>query len=335
MAYPSPTPISSATSSSTSLPAKYLDTPDYSGSEEEYMSESSQSSHPSEFEGSRSELRQRAGKNSKEEREVTRNLAPPLTKWRPTSRSPSPLGLIPVHEQFSSFIHKHEVPRKLLHVSIGFLCIHLYKTGVQPANLTPGLVAAFIPIASADILRFYSPKFNRLYIKTLGFLMRESEVGSWNGVVSYILGTCTVLYFFPKDVASLSILLLSWCDTAASTFGRAWGRYTPRIRKNKSLAGSLASFVVGALTAAAFWGWIVPSAGSFPDDPVGAVMWSGRLGIEGVGEVKGGWALAVMSVVTGLVASVSEAMDVCGLDDNVVIPVLSAVGVWGVLKLFG
>jgi len=177
--------------------------------------------------------------------------------------------------------------------------------------------------------------------------MRESEVRGTNGVVWYLVGSLTVLLFFPKDVATLSILLLSWCDTAASTAGRAWGKYTPRIRKGKSLAGCLAGFVVGAVTAAIFLGWIVPGTPRFQNDPVGGIMWNGRLGfgrgVSGNGRqksgwgrwIEGGWALGLMSLWTGLVASASEAMDLWGLDDNVVIPVVSAVGVWGLLKVFG
>ncbi|CAZ85432.1 unnamed protein product [Tuber melanosporum] len=242
---------------------------------------------------------------------------PPSSIWRNLSRSPSPLGLIPIHRTFSSLIHKHEVPRKLLHVSIGFVVLYLYRTGRQPIHITPPLTAALIPIASADLLRFYSPSFNQLYIRLLGALMRESEVTGWNGVVWYLVGTITVLSIFPKDVATLSILLLSWCDTAASTFGRAWGRYTPRIRRGKSLAG--------------IWRASQSAPSLLPP--------SGALGLQALGlgdvQVNGGWGLALMSVVTGVIASVSEAMDVFGLDDNVVIPVLSAVGVWGVLRIFG
>lgn len=160
--------------------------------------------------------------------------------------------------------------------------------------------------------------------------MRESEVASWNGVIFYLAGTIAVLKFFPKDIATLSIVLLSWCDTAASTFGRLWGRYTPKIRPGKSFAGSFAAFVVGALSAGLFLGWVVPTTA----DRVGGVAWEGRLNIMGT-EVTGGLAVGLMSVMTGLVASVSEVVDAWGLDDNVVIPVLSAVGVWGVLKIFG
>lgn len=232
-------------------------------------------------------------------------------------------------------IHKHEIPRKLLHVSIGFVVVYCYRNGYQPSAIVPPLTAALVPIASADILRFYFPSFNSLYIKLLGALMRESEVRGWNGVVWYLAGSIVVLTIFPKDVATLSILLLSWCDTAASTFGRAWGRCTPRIRSGKSVAGSLGALVVGALTAGVFWGWIVPTTQAWPNDPVEGLMWDGKLSLQGVGEITGGWALAAMSLLTGMVASASEVLDVWGMDDNLVIPVVSAVGVWGLLKVFG
>ena len=282
------------------------------------------------------------------------------------SRTPSPMGLIPIHKSWGKLvciphpvglckyltcpnpqIHKHEVPRKLLHVSIGGIATYLYTHGYQPADITPWISLALVPIATADYLRLNYPSFNRFYIRVLGALMRESEVRGMNGVVWYLVGTLTVLLIFPKDIATLSVLLLSWCDTAASTVGRAWGRYTPRVRKGKSLAGCLAGFVVGAVTAAMFLGWIVPGTPLFQNDPIAGIMWKGRLGFgteraggeDGFngwgGWVEGGWALGLISLWTGLVASASEAMDLWGLDDNVVIPVVSAVGVWGLLKIFG
>ncbi|KAF3182374.1 hypothetical protein TWF788_006285 [Orbilia oligospora] len=261
-------------------------------------------------------------------------LSPPPASWRSFSRSPSPLGLIPIHQTFRQLVHRHEVPRKVLHVSIGFLVLHLYKTGVQPATLTPGLGYALIPIVSADLLRFVSPSFNWLYIRVLGALMRESEFSGWNGVIWYMIGTWTVLAVFPKDIATLSILLLSWCDTAASTFGRLFGRYTPQIRKGKSFAGSLAAFMVGSAATAYFYGRLVPDTPLWPNDPTPALSYFGGLHLPVVGEVGGSIALGIVSVVTGLIGSVSELTDVWGLDDNVVIPVLSAAGIWGFLRVF-
>ena len=50
----------------------------------------------------------------------------------------------------------------------------------------------------------------------------------------------------------------------------------------------------------------------------------------------GGWkALAIMGAVAGVVASVSEAVDLWGLDDNVTIPVLAGLGLTAFLKVFG
>lgn len=266
--------------------------------------------------------------------------------WREFSRSPSPLGLIPIHKHFRAFIHKHEVPRKVLHVSIGFFTLWAYVSGVQTSSIHPYLMAGLIPIAATDYLRFRFPYLNRIYVLSLGALMRESEYNSWNGVIWYLLGTWTVLYFLPKDVSVVAILLLSWCDTAASTFGRAWGRYTPRIRKGKSLAGTSAAFIVGVVTAVGFWGWLAPKTGPFPRDEDWPFMFTGVLRLPGVirhalslteaqSTIGGAVALGVMSVWTGFVAAASEVVDIFGWDDNLTIPVLSGIGIWGFLKIFG
>ena len=260
--------------------------------------------------------------------------------WRDFSRSPSPLGLIPIHRHWRSFVHRHEIPRKALHLSIGFFTLNLYSRGTQTPAIHPWLLAALIPIASMDYLRHTFPGLNRIYIKVMGALMRESEVDGWNGVIWYLLGAWTVLRFYPKDVAVMSVLLLSWCDTAASTVGRLYGRYTPRIRKGKSLAGSLAAAVVGAMTASMFWGWAGPRYGN-----TDGFLFQGTLslphalksglGLDGKQTTVGGWvALGIVSVWSGFVASASEVVDLFGWDDNLTIPVLSGLGLWGFFKVF-
>ena len=174
--------------------------------------------------------------------------------------------------------------------------------------------------------------------------MRESEVNdAYNGVIWYLLGTWVVLRFLPKDVGVMGVLLLSWCDTAASTFGRLYGRYTPRIRKGKSFAGSAAAAVVGFFTAVLWYGLVVPNYWGYDDDfmyqgslrlpqvVTNAIGWKG----EGEPTITGWIALGTMSVVTGLIASASEFVDVWGIDDNLTIPIVSGVGLWGFLKIFG
>ncbi len=288
--------------------------------------------------------------------------------WRELSRSPSPLGLIPIHREWRSFVslripvtlprlgpkltlivpqvHRHEIPRKVLHVSIGFVTLYLYIAGHQPHSLTPFLVVLLLPITTADFLRHRLPSFNDFYIRVLGALMRESEVAGWNGTIWYLLGALGALYCFPKDVGVMAVLLLSWCDTAASTFGRLYGRYTPRIRKGKSLAGSAAACAVGFGTALLFWGYFAPTFGSSYDVGENAFAFQGHLSLPGkvsamlgldrnTSTVTGGLALGIMGIWAGVVASASEAIDLLGWDDNLTIPVLCGVGLWGFLKVFG
>ncbi|KAH9864092.1 hypothetical protein J1614_010025 [Plenodomus biglobosus] len=265
--------------------------------------------------------------------------------WREMSRSPSPLGLIPIHQKWRSFIHRHEIPRKTLHVSIGFLTIWLYCTGTQTSQIHNVLLTLLIPIALTDVIRHRYWQVNRFYIRCLGALMRESEVDGYNGVISYLLGAWIVMRFCPKDLAVMSILLLSWCDTAASTFGRLWGHLTPKVRKGKSLAGSIAACVTGVITAVVWWGWLGPLYSEYNHGEHGFAF-QGVLALpqpvqEALGwsltesTLSGYWALGTMSLAAGVIASVSEALDVFGWDDNLTIPVLCGAGMWGFLRIFG
>ncbi|KAI5359331.1 putative CTP-dependent diacylglycerol kinase 1 [Septoria linicola] len=267
--------------------------------------------------------------------------------WRNLSRSPSPFGLIPIHREWRAFVHKHEIPRKILHVSIGFVTLFIYWQGTQTYQIHPLLMGLLIPIFSVDLIRFKWPEFNRFYIRCLGAFMRESEAHDrFNGVISYIAGLWAAMYFCRKDVAVMSVLLLSWCDTAASTFGRLLGKYTPRIRRGKSLAGSLAAFVVGVASAVLFWGVIAPRTPAEYNSGVNRFSFEGTLRLPAPAReylglstsqatIEGPVALAVMSVVAGLVASVSEAIDLWGLDDNLTIPVLCGFGLGAFLWAFG
>ena len=267
--------------------------------------------------------------------------------WRNLSRSPSPLGLIPIHREWRAFIHKHEVPRKILHVSIGFVALYLYFSGTQPEQISPFLLWNLIPIFICDLVRFRWPAFNKLYIKVVGAFMRESEAHDrFNGVIGYLAGLWLTLQLSSKDVGIVSVLLLSWCDTAASTFGRLWGKYTPRIRRGKSLAGSLAAFVVGVATAALFWGVLAPLTNGAFDQGTDSFAFQGtltlpqqmrdRLGMSmRQATISDSMALAVLGVVSGVVASVSEAIDLWDLDDNLTIPVLCGLGLGAFLWVFG
>ncbi|KAF8732356.1 hypothetical protein AX14_004517 [Amanita brunnescens Koide BX004] len=233
-----------------------------------------------------------------------------------------------------------EIPRKLLHSSIGFLTLYLYLSEGNVRNTVIVLWSALAVIGPADMIRLRYPAFERLFERTVGFLMRESEKKKSNGVVWYLLGVNFVLTFYPTDVAVVAILILSWADTMASTLGRMFGPRTPPLPRRlpflrlplaprKSLAGFVAASITGACAAVMFWGWIAPLRHNGAD-----LSWTWQNGVHrtssllswlGMGSsVTRGWlGLGAIGIVAGLVSGVAEALDLGSLDDNLTLPIIS------------
>ena len=118
------------------------------------------------------------------------------------------------------------------------------------------------------------------------------------------------------------------------------------MRKGKSLAGSLAAFAFGVASAILFWGMIAPAVPASFNQGVDSFAYDGRLVLpssmrevlalsESQAQITGSLALWALAIVSGLVASVSEAIDIFGLDDNLTIPILSGAGLGAFLWAFG
>jgi diacylglycerol kinase (CTP) len=248
-----------------------------------------------------------------------------------------------------------EIPRKTLHSSIGFLSLWLWRDG-SPHRVVFALSSALAVVAPTDVVRLRWPRFARVYERLLGFLMRESEKTSSNGVIWYLLGAIIVLHFLPLDIATVSILILSWADTAASTFGRLWGRYTPPLparvpvlglplAPRKSLAGFIAACVTGAAAAVGFWRYGAQMRLGSPqdiswtfedgfrlatDDVVGqAIADAGLTGFKAAGWLG----LGLIGLTAGVVSGIAEALDLGSVDDNLSLPVISGVCLWAFFKV--
>jgi len=111
------------------------------------------------------------------------------------------------------------------------------------------------------------------------------------------------------------------------------------------LAGSIAAFVTGIGAAVLFWGFIAPSVPQNWNRNENRFAFDGHLTLplqvrqwlnisKGEATVDGNLALLIVSIWSGLVASVSEAIDIFGLDDNLTIPILCGIGLAGFLKCF-
>ncbi|GMF00275.1 hypothetical protein B5S28_g4383 [[Candida] boidinii] len=232
--------------------------------------------------------------------------------------------LLESHKKFGNFIHKHEIPRKVFHTSIGFITIFLYLNNIQTYQIRNPLLIGFIIMFSIDLLRLNSSKINKLYCKYLGFLMREKEINTYNGVLWYLLGLIIVFSIYKKDICLMSVFLLSWSDTAASTFGRAYGHLTPKIARGKSLAGSIAAFITGVFASYLLYNYLLPNFPLVNNNIYSDLSYNKDNNILNI---------HFLSLLSGLIAAVSEGIDLFNWDDNFTIPVLSSGFLWIVLKL--
>ena len=112
---------------------------------------------------------------------------------------------------------------------------------------------------------------------------------------------------------------LSWADTAASTIGRLWGRFTPRLPRRlpllglplaprKSVAGFIAGSLTGAVIAAGFWGIYGLSGNIQPIWTLEGGVAGTSVGSSGSGVLSGWLGLGVVSVFSGIVSGISEAL---------------------------
>ncbi|KAG9307826.1 hypothetical protein G9A89_023391 [Geosiphon pyriformis] len=218
-----------------------------------------------------------------------------------------------------------EIPRKTMHSSIGFIVIYLYSIDANPITIRNYLLVAFAVVTSADIIRFTNQRINHLYIKYCGFLMRDIEKHERvNGVVYYLAGCIGALTIFPKDIAALSIIILSWCDTAASFIGRLYGHHTYKFKNGKSLAGTLGAITVGTISALLFWGTNILKHDN--QSSLSSPSWQPETSPI---------SLPILAILTGLISGASELIDIWGLDDNLVMPLAAGSMLWIILQGLG
>lgn len=232
-------------------------------------------------------------------------------------------GAAGVESALRKFIIKHELIRKGLHSSIGIFTLWLYTLGVHQTQLILPLSTLFAVIFTNDYIRFRNPELNQKIVKQFWFLIRDKEENQYNGTLYFLVGLVIIFSTCPKDISLMSVLLLSWADTAALTFGRQFGKYTPKVGEGKSLAGCIASFATGIISCYVLYGYFIPvySHVNTAED----IMWT---------PTTSKLSFPVYAFLSGLIASLSEMIDIGGIDDNFTIPVLSGGFLYALVKWF-
>ncbi len=161
---------------------------------------------------------------------------------------------------------------------------------------------AFVPI---DFLRLKRPALNEFLMHLFGPIMRQNEVNKLAGTSYLLTGILIVAALFPANVALLTMLFLAFADPIASYAGIRFGK--DKIFGQKSLQGSLAAFFVCSILTFSFltYHWLLMDR------------------------------LVIVSLLGGLIGSLSELIPVFRLDDNLTLPVLSATSLAILFNVFG
>lgn len=164
--------------------------------------------------------------------------------------------------------------------------------------------------------------------------MRSHEGHTVSGNSWYLLGASSVLYFFPLDIASMGIVYLAWCDPFASLMGQAFGRFTYRFQNRKTIAGFMGGVAMGMLATYVFYGYIATSR------PQETYLWQPiqRHVVKSFWEQTGYignvvlpfWVLVAGG---GVIAGLSEMFTAKGIDDNFLLPVMSATVLYSIRRI--
>lgn len=156
-----------------------------------------------------------------------------------------------------------------------------------------------------DVYRLRSELFNRIIIKIMHPIMRDTEKNNIAGTTYLFIGTLIIVALFPPSIVTLSLLFLAVADPIASYFGIRYGR--DRLIGRKSLQGSMAAFFACTLVAAGYF--------------MARETMTDRL--------------LLVSLLAGFIGALAELIPVGNLDDNLVLPVVSATLLWLVYFFFG
>lgn len=198
--------------------------------------------------------------------------------------------------------------RKIFHTFNGLLGIWLWGYSGLSEIAVIMILAAFLSFAvGTEIVRRVYPSYNDKVLKMVGPMMRERERTQISSATWY-LGSIMVLFLvYPKEVGIMALWYVAMGDTFAGIIGTRFGKH--KFGNHLSVEGSLAAFAV------CFLGTLLFAHTGFDTFVLtGSKLW-------------------LFSLAGGIIGAGAEA-SFKRIDDNLVIPMVSAPLLWGLIRLF-
>lgn len=194
--------------------------------------------------------------------------------------------------------------RKIWHVAGVFAMFLGYM--LLPYAVSIGiLIFSWLLFVAIDVLRQKNTALNDWAIHAFKPIMRESEAHQLAGTTYLITGVLTVALIFPRPVVALTLLFLAFADPLASYIGIKYGR--DKIFGHKSIQGFMAAFA--ACVVASF-----------------IYLTYQNLLLDRI---------IVVSLLAGLIGAFAELIPIGKMDDNLSLPLMSAIGLSILFYFFG
>lgn len=194
--------------------------------------------------------------------------------------------------------------RKIWHMS-GVFMMFLAYTYLPPNVSLTALIIAFVLFVPADFIRLKIPAFNEFITHAFKPIMRKSEVNRLAGTTYLITGVLLIDLLFPRQIVGLTLLFLAFADPIASYFGILYGK--DKIFGHKSIQGFMAAFFVCALVTFCY------------------LFFSNILQDH----------IIIITLLAGLIGAFAELVPIGKLDDNLTLPLMSAIGLTILFYFFG
>ena len=137
---------------------------------------------------------------------------------------------------------KSEIFRKIIHLSSIAIPIFLFFYGKALTLLY--LLPITLIFLILDVLRIRNDRLKSLYNYFFITLTRRTESKKITGASYVFLSSSIMIFFFPVNIAVISLLIMSISDSLAALFGRIYG--TIEIN-NKTLEGSLTFLISSSI----------------------------------------------------------------------------------------
>lgn len=134
-----------------------------------------------------------------------------------------------------------EVKRKLIHLSSLWIPLAIWFLPRKTVILI--LAVALVGSLALDLFRHFS-SLQLKWWREVAALFRPKETGKLSGSSFLLLAAVLMVFFFPREIAVLSLLYLLVGDLAAALVGRKIGKHKIG---TKSLEGSLAFLLAAAV----------------------------------------------------------------------------------------